>query len=119
MPIENKIGHLERFADNNIDILTHDWLNSFTNNFGVNWKLHEFQQKALKNAMVVLFYYFHQDKELHRELYRHFKDLSQKDKDNINKSFESYKTNITRELQKDFEFTPIIANEIHPLFLIK
>ena len=116
MPIENKIGHLERFADNNIDILTHDWLNSFTNNFGVNWKLHEFQQKALKNAMVVLFYYFHQDKELHRELYRHFKDLSQKDKDNINKSFESYKTNITRELQKDFEFTPIIANEIHPLF---
>jgi len=116
MSIENKIGHLERFADNNIDILPNEWLNAFKSSFGVNWKLHDFQQKALKNAMTVLFYYFHKDQELHRELYRHFKDLSQKDKDNINKSFDSYKTNIMRELQKDFEFTPEVANEIHPLF---
>lgn len=119
MPIENKIGLLERFADNNMNILPNEWLNTFKPSFGINWKLHDFQQKALKNAMVVLFYYFHKDNkenEVNRELYRHFKDLSQKDKDNINKSFESYKSNITRELQKDFEFTPEVANEIHPLF---
>ncbi|MFW6046500.1 MAG: DEAD/DEAH box helicase family protein, partial [Candidatus Woesearchaeota archaeon] len=32
--------------------------------FGINWKLHNYQQKALKHALHTLFYYYHQNEHL-------------------------------------------------------
>ena len=116
MPIDNKIGLLEKFAQNNSDILPNDWTKSFTDTFGVNLKLYDFQKQALMNALVVLYYYFNKDKTLQKQLFKHFEDLSKKDIAEINKTFNSYQNNIIPAFREKFVFNPQYTDSIHPLF---
>ena len=49
---------LEQLVENNPPRLPEFYKNLDKETFGIDWKLHEYQQVALKNALNTLYYYF-------------------------------------------------------------
>lgn len=55
---------LEQLVENNPPRLPEFYKNLDKETFGIDWKLHEYQQVALKNALNTLYYYFEQKDHL-------------------------------------------------------
>lgn len=66
---------LEKLVKNNPIDLPEFFKNLDKETFGIDWKLHEYQQAALKNALNTLYYYFHQKEHL----YNHYQTQTNED----------------------------------------
>ena len=49
---------LQNIAENYVDNIPQEWFKVNTENFGINWKLFDYQIKALENISKILFLYF-------------------------------------------------------------
>ncbi|MDD3333686.1 MAG: hypothetical protein PHT65_11155, partial [Proteiniphilum sp.] len=66
---------LEKLVKDNPSALPEFYKNLDKETFGIDWKLHEYQQAALKNALNTLYYYFEQN----NHLANHYKTQTQED----------------------------------------
>lgn len=66
---------LEKLVKDNPSALPEFYKNLDKETFGIDWKLHEYQQAALKNALNTLYYYFEQNSHLAN----HYKSQTQED----------------------------------------
>lgn len=63
---------LEKLAKESPPDLPEFFKNLDKETFGINWKLHDYQQEALKNALNTLYYYYHQNDHL----VQHYQNLT-------------------------------------------
>jgi len=66
---------LEKLVKDNPSALPEFYKNLDKETFGIDWKLHEYQQAAIKNALNTLYYYFEQN----NHLANHYKTQTQED----------------------------------------
>jgi len=66
---------LEKLVKDNLSILPEFFKNLDKETFGIDgWKMHDYQQSALKNALNVLFYYYHKKDDLYSHYEAHTND---------------------------------------------
>lgn len=66
---------LEKLVKDNPSSLPEFYKNLDKETFGIDWKLHDYQQSALKNALNTLYYFFHQKEHL----YNHYQTQTNED----------------------------------------
>ena len=66
---------LEKLVNANLASLPEFFKNLDKETFGIDWKLHEYQQTALKHALNTLYYFFHQK----AHLYNHYQSQTNED----------------------------------------
>lgn len=66
---------LEKLVKDNPSSLPEFYKNLDKETFGIDWKLHDYQQSALKNALNTLYYFFHQKEHL----YNHYQTQTSED----------------------------------------
>jgi superfamily II DNA or RNA helicase len=66
---------LEKLVKDNPASLPEFFKNLDKETFGIDWKLHDYQQSALKNALNTLYYFFHQKEHL----YNHYQTQTNED----------------------------------------
>jgi len=66
---------LEKLVKDNPASLPEFFKNLDKETFGIDWKLHDYQQSALKNALNTLYYFFHQKEHL----YNHYQTQTSED----------------------------------------
>lgn len=63
---------LEKLLKDNPADLPEFYKNLDKETFGIDWKLHEYQQKALKHALNALYYFYGNDGQLREHLLKHY-----------------------------------------------
>lgn len=65
---------LDKLVENNPASLPEFFKNLDKETFGIDWKLHEYQQAALRNALNTLYYYYHEKEHLYSHYQHHTKE---------------------------------------------
>lgn len=81
---------LEKLVKESPQSLPEFYKNLDKETFGIDWKLHDYQQAALKNALNTLFYYYGKDGDMRQHLRNHFQSqINEEWKDQISYSKDS------------------------------